>query len=46
MTDEVRTLPQHRQLLFLAGQHPIITNKLVYHADREFISGLFDPDER
>lgn len=43
--DEVRTLPRHRQLLFLAGQRPIIANKLVYHDDPEF-RGLFEPDAR
>lgn len=34
--DEVRNLQQDVQLLFLAGQHPIIANKLSYFADREF----------
>lgn len=34
--DEVRNLPQDVQLLFLAGQHPIVANKLSYFADREF----------
>ncbi|MFA7596901.1 MAG: type IV secretory system conjugative DNA transfer family protein [Novosphingobium sp.] len=39
--DEVRTLPFSRQLLFLAGQRPIVAAKLAYHADREF-AGTFD----
>ena len=40
--DEVRTLRPDRQLLFLAGQRPIIAAKLRYYADREF-AGRFDP---
>ncbi|KQO12192.1 antitoxin VbhA family protein [Sphingomonas sp. Leaf242] len=40
--DEVRTLSPDRQLLFLAGQRPIIAGKLRYYADREF-AGRFDP---
>ena len=40
--DEVRTLKPDRQLLFLAGQRPIIAAKLRYYADREF-AGRFDP---
>lgn len=40
--DEVRTLPASRQLLFLAGQRPIVADKLRYFADREF-AGRFDP---
>nr|WP_242154470.1 type IV secretory system conjugative DNA transfer family protein [Sphingomonas sp. BAUL-RG-20F-R05-02] len=39
--DEVRTLSPDRQLLFLAGQRPVIANKLRYYADREF-AGRFD----
>lgn len=39
--DEVRTLPADRQLLFLAGQRPVIATKLRYYADREFV-GRFD----
>ena len=39
--DEIRTLPVSRQLLFLAGQRPIIADKLRYYADREF-AGRFD----
>jgi len=38
--DEVRNLPQNRQLLFLAGMRPVLANKLRYYADREF-RGLF-----
>ncbi|MGI2036314.1 type IV secretory system conjugative DNA transfer family protein [Rhizobium panacihumi] len=40
--DEVRGIPQHVQLLFLSGQKPIISTKLAYYADREFV-GMFDP---
>lgn len=40
--DEVRTLPADRQLLFLAGQRPVIATKLTYFNDREF-AGRFDP---
>jgi len=40
--DEVRTLKPDRQLLFLAGQRPIVAAKLRYYADREF-AGRFDP---
>jgi type IV secretion system protein VirD4 len=40
--DEVRTLSPDRQLLFLAGQRPVIANKLRYYADREF-AGRYDP---
>ena len=39
--DEVRTLRPDRQLLFIAGQRPIIAAKLRYYADREF-AGRFD----
>jgi len=39
--DEVRTLPSDLQLLFLAGQRPIIAGKLRYYSDREF-AGKFD----
>ena len=38
---EVRNLPQHVELLFLAGQRPIVAGKLAYYADAEF-RGLFD----
>ncbi len=34
--DEVRNMPNSSQLLFLAGQRPIIGKKLVYYADAEF----------
>ncbi len=40
--DEVRTLPQATELLFIAGQRPIVARKLQYYADREF-AGSFDP---
>ncbi|GBQ50968.1 type IV secretory system conjugative DNA transfer family protein [Komagataeibacter europaeus] len=40
--DEVRTLREDLQLLFLAGQRPIVAAKLRYYADREF-AGKFDP---
>ena len=40
--DEVRNLPQSRELLFLAGLRPIVANKLRYYADPEF-AGSFDP---
>lgn len=39
--DEVRNLRQDAELLFIAGQRPILAQKLRYYADREFI-GLFD----
>lgn len=39
--DEVRNLPENAQLLFLAGQRPIVAGKLRYYADREF-QGEFD----
>lgn len=39
--DEVRTLRKDLQLLFLAGQRPIIAAKLKYYADREF-AGRYD----
>lgn len=34
--DEVRNLPTQGQLLFLAGQRPIVAGKLAYYADLEF----------
>ncbi|WP_112313478.1 type IV secretory system conjugative DNA transfer family protein [Pseudogemmobacter bohemicus] len=40
--DEVRNLPQNVELLFLAGQRPVIAGKLAYYADPEF-QGLYDP---
>ncbi|MDZ7875644.1 MAG: type IV secretory system conjugative DNA transfer family protein [Rhizobium sp.] len=40
--DEVRNLPAQGQLLFLAGQRPIIAGKLAYYTDPEF-RGAFDP---
>ncbi|MCZ4344105.1 type IV secretory system conjugative DNA transfer family protein [Sphingomonadaceae bacterium G21617-S1] len=39
--DEVRTMREDLQLLFLAGQRPIVATKLRYFADREF-AGRFD----
>jgi len=39
--DEVRNLPQHAELLFLAGKRPIIASKLAYYQDPEF-KELFD----
>lgn len=40
--DEVRNLPAQGQLLFLAGQRPIVAGKLTYYVDPEF-KGAFDP---
>jgi type IV secretion system protein VirD4 len=40
--DEVRVLPQNRELLFLTGLRPIIAAKLRYYDDPEF-AGTFDP---
>ncbi|MBA9031756.1 type IV secretory system conjugative DNA transfer family protein [Rhizobium leguminosarum] len=40
--DEVRNLPAHAELLFLAGQRPIVARKLAYYAAPEF-KGAFDP---
>jgi type IV secretion system protein VirD4 len=34
--DEVRHMPEQAELLFVAGQRPIIARKLRYLADREF----------
>ena len=34
--DEIRNLPAEAELLFLAGQRPILAQKLRYYADREF----------
>lgn len=39
--DEVRSLPAPVELLFLAGQRPIIARKLAYYEDAEF-KGMFD----
>jgi type IV secretion system protein VirD4 len=39
--DEVRTLPQSRQIIFCAGQRPLLARKLRYFADAEF-RGAFD----
>jgi type IV secretion system protein VirD4 len=38
--DEVRNLPQHQQLLFVAGMRPVLADKLRYYADQE-LKGLF-----
>lgn len=35
-------MPANLELLFLAGQRPIVATKLAYYADREF-AGKFDP---
>ena len=40
--DEVRNLRQELQLLFLAGQRPIVAGKLRYYDQPEF-KGMFDP---
>jgi type IV secretion system protein VirD4 len=39
--DEVRNLPAPVELLFLAGQRPIVARKLAYYEDAEF-KGMFD----
>jgi len=39
--DEVRNLPAPVELLFLAGQRPIVARKLAYYEDAEF-RGMFD----
>lgn len=39
--DEVRTLPEHLQLLFVSQHRPMAAQKLRYYHDREF-RGLFD----
>ena len=41
--DEVRNMPTHVELLFLAGQRPIVASKLAYYADAEF-RGMFDAE--
>ena len=41
--DEVRNLPGHVELLFLAGQRPIVAAKLAYYADPEF-RGMFEAE--
>ncbi|MGO6697790.1 type IV secretory system conjugative DNA transfer family protein, partial [Rhizobium johnstonii] len=38
--DEVRNMHAETELLFIAGQRPIVATKLRYYADPEF-SGLF-----
>ena len=42
--DEVRNLPGHVELLFLAGQRPIVVQKLRYF-DKPELRGQFDPAE-
>ena len=39
--DEVRNLPQTKELLFVAGMRPVQADKLRYYADPEF-KGLFE----
>lgn len=39
--DEVRNIPEHVELLFLAGQRPIVAQKLRYYDEPEF-AGTFD----
>lgn len=39
--DEVRHLPHNTELLFIAGQRPIVAEKLQYYSDAEF-RGMFD----
>jgi type IV secretion system protein VirD4 len=39
--DEVRNMAQSKQLLFFAGQRPIVARKLRYYADAEF-ARMFD----
>jgi type IV secretion system protein VirD4 len=34
--DEVRNMPQHQELLLIAGQRPILVSKLRYFSDKEF----------
>lgn len=34
--ERLRNLPQSHELLFLAGQRPIISKNLLYYEDREF----------
>jgi type IV secretory pathway TraG/TraD family ATPase VirD4 len=40
--NEIRNLPQGRELLSLAGLRPIVADKLRYYDDPEF-AGSFDP---
>jgi len=39
--DEIRNLPASAQLLFVAGQRPMIARKITYYEEKEF-QGLFD----
>jgi type IV secretion system protein VirD4 len=41
--DEVRNLPQNRELLFVAGLRPVLADKLRYYADWEFVGLLGKP---
>ncbi|WP_327212514.1 type IV secretory system conjugative DNA transfer family protein (plasmid) [Rhizobium beringeri] len=43
--DEVRNMHADSELLFIAGQRPIVAKKLRYYADPEFV-GLFGKRER
>ncbi|MGO6754547.1 type IV secretory system conjugative DNA transfer family protein [Rhizobium ruizarguesonis] len=43
--DEVRNMHAETELLFIAGQRPIVATKLRYYADPEFV-GLFVNQER
>ena len=43
--DEVRNMHAETELLFIAGQRPIVATKLRYYADPEF-SGLFGKQDR
>ncbi|TBG75810.1 type IV secretory system conjugative DNA transfer family protein (plasmid) [Rhizobium leguminosarum] len=43
--DEVRNMHAKTELLFIAGQRPIVATKLRYYADPEF-AGLFGKQER
>ncbi|MGO6805596.1 type IV secretory system conjugative DNA transfer family protein, partial [Rhizobium ruizarguesonis] len=43
--DEVRNMHAETELLFIAGQRPIVATKLRYYSDPEF-AGLFDNQER
>ena len=40
--DEIRNLPAPVELLFVAGQRPMIARKIYYFEEREF-KGAFDP---
>ena len=40
--DEIRNLPAPLELLFVAGQRPMIARKITYYQEKEF-EGMFDP---